>query len=300
MDNSAATATLIYRLLVAACVGTIGVSLYSGLRRDCLSAKHLVVTSYALQFCFNSVAVALGIGTTPGLELEDNAAYYCYSMLLILAGLVAYLVGYRLSAARGLMRTSRLSRRWSSRAVSKVFVGACLIASTSLAGFLVINGGLEGFLTDREFWRTEGIIGQGYLTFGFGAVLPLVGTAVVVSGLHRQGGGKSRFTRAILALGASVLPVSVLGFRGLVVYPVIRAVTAFHYLRRRLRARSVALFVIVLFFLGSWYGLDRKFSVEALRTATAPQWSRQLLLRSTGTDIVAVVLKNIDGSGGFQ
>jgi hypothetical protein len=176
---------------------------------------------------------------------------------------------------------------------------------------LSINGGLFEFLENLQSWRSEGISGQGI--FIFPATIALsIGVILYASKYTlRPALNSNRQIKLVLMLIIALVPPSVIGFRGLILSPIIHFLIVFRDSLvtgiSRLKATVLIIFAAAIF---TAFGMYRQWSEVVtdrlslfdglkLLFEIRPELAFDVFLRSRGTDVVSTVISKLDATDQF-
>ena len=265
---------------------------------DPLNPRNLFLLTIALQFGFYPLVILNGgtripmFGYASGSGIE---AHYVGAQLLAALGLVCYLLGY--SSRRLARRMERMLPRPRPFDPQRAKALAwCLFLAGYLGAAAIFSqqGGLSQFLENREQWRAGGMSGSGILLMPASMWLPAAALLPMIQLTRVQEPARKLVTRLAL-LGICLIPVYLLGFRTLIVIPLMQCFAILHYLRHRvsvLRCVSVGLILVSLMTL---YGLSRSAEVlnlEAIEAAGPRASLDYVFFRCPGTDTVATILNS--------
>jgi oligosaccharide repeat unit polymerase len=233
-----------------------------------------------------------------------------YSILMAIIGTICFNIFYYSTPK---LRFLSNGINTNGKQFRNVFLGAILV----LFGYIMFlallskNGGLSEFISNLQTWRTEGVSGQGI--FIFPATVGLSMGALLFSSKYSpiQTQSKANIKLILLALVVALIPPIIIGFRGLILSPIIHWLIVFRepITSRLNKKRAITIsFVILLIFTA--FGLYRQWSevvserlslIEgaAIIFDSRPELVFDVFLRSRGTDVVGTVISKLEGSNQF-
>jgi hypothetical protein len=265
---------------------------------DPLNPRNLFLLTIALQFGFYPLVILNGGTRIPMFGYASGSGievHYVGAQLLAALGLICYLLGY--SSRRLAKRMERMLPRPRPFEPRRVKATAwCLLLAGYLGAAAIFSqqGGLRQFLENREQWRAGGMSGSGIFLMPASMWLPAAALLPMIQLTRAQEPARKLTTRLAL-LGICLIPVYLLGFRTLIVIPLMQCFAILHYLRHRvsvLRCISVGLILVSLMTL---YGLSRSAEVlnlEAIESAGPRASLDYVFFRCPGTDTVATILNS--------
>ena len=265
---------------------------------DPLNPRNLFLLTIALQFGFYPLVILNGgtripmFGYASGSGIE---AHYVAAQLLAALGLVGYLLGYSSRhLARRMERMLPRPRPFDPQRAKAISLVLFLGGSLGAVAIFSQQGGLSQFLENREQWRAGGMSGSGILLMPASLWLPAAALLPMIQRTRAQEPGRKLAARLAL-LSICLIPVYLLGFRTLILIPVMQCLAILHYLRHRvsvLRCLSVGVILVGLMTL---YGLSRGAAVldlEAIEAAGPRASLDYVFFRCPGTDTVATILNS--------
>lgn len=292
--------TLLCALLLAAVLPMIWEA--SRDKLDIFNLKNAFVLYYVLQLgVYPAYVFASGEPHFAGLE-PDNAAnlpLYAEVLTMSLLGLIAFHLGYGSRWGSVISRRFPRPADWNQAHVIPVALSTTVIGLGTALLFFYLYGGVREFLVNRESWRAEGVSGSGVLIFPIIYLLP---AGVVMCLLSSPKGVKTRgVPYGLVALFClSLVPASLLGFRSAIAPTILQLLAAWHYHRRRLTLRTAVALTVVLVALFTWYGLNRQSRTFFDASIRPAEIAKPVLLRSPGTEVVAVVVGKLRETRAYQ
>lgn len=272
---------------------------------DPLNPRNLFLLAIALQFGFYPLFILNGGTRIPMFSYASGSgieAHYVGAQLLAALGLVCYLRGY--SSRRLARRMERMlprPRPFDPQRVETISRFLFLAGYLGAAAIFWKEGGISQFLENREQWRAGGMSGSGIFLMPASMWLPAAALVPMIQ-LTRAQESSRKLAATLAFLCICLIPVFLLGFRTLIVIPVMQCFAILHYLRHRvsvLRCISAGLILVSLMTL---YGLSRGAEVAGLEAieAVGPRASLDyVFFRCPGTDTVATIL-NQSRSADFE
>jgi len=163
-----------------------------------------------------------------------------------------------------------------------------------MAIFLRSEGGLQAFLANREYWRTFGVQGQGLFQISVALWLPTAALLPMML-LTKRDESRWKTARRLGFLCVCLVPVFLLGFRALILIPILQGIAILHYLRKRISVNAFVWFAVLLTAVLTLYGVSRSIqgnASELVEAAGSQQALDYVLFRTPGTDLVATILSN--------
>lgn len=193
------------------------------------------------------------------------------------------------------------------------FLGAALVlfGYIMFLSLLSINGGLSEFVNNLQSWRTEGMNGQG--VFIFPATIGLSMGVILFSSKYSiaRGRSKENIKMILFALIVALIPPAIIGFRGLILSPIIHWLIVFREsITSRLGKGKVIAISFVIIFIFTAFGVYRQWSEVvsdrfslldgvAIFFDARPELMFDVFLRSRGTDVVGTVISKLEASNQF-
>jgi hypothetical protein len=295
--ESTAVFILCAALIPLLCDGSQGVF-------DPFNPKNLFLLTFALQFGLYPLFILNGgtrvplYGYSAGSGMEN---YYIEAQLLAALGLVCYLLGYSSRLAWYMERMLPQPRALDPERVKTISLFLFLGGYLGAACVFWKEGGLTRFLENREQWRSGGLSGSGVFVMPASLWLPAAALLPMIQLTRAQDLWRKVAARIGLLI-ICLIPVYLLGFRALIVMPILECIVILHYLRHRISVvRSVAVGLIIA---GSMtlYALSRVRAVldwELIAATGGEATLEYLFFRTPGIDLVATIL-NDSRSRGFE
>lgn len=263
-------------------------------RFDAFNAKNAFIAYYLMQLAAPAANIAFGGEVSPiALDPHFYEDYYLLTLALAIFGLLAFHLGYY--ATNGPRLPARLlAAQWSRPRVNFVIALFVLGGLSALASFLSLYGGDAA--AARAAWRGGELQGQGLITFAAGS-LPALGVMLwMVSRKNLRFGW-----RFLLVAGMALLPAIFMGFRSLFMLPILQFMVVWHFWRRPLPIKRLAVLLVfagaVFTGYGIWRTIPEGYDLSdgvARVLQTEPELLYNIAMRSRGTEIVATVLKAMD------
>lgn len=220
---------------------------------------------------------------------------------------LAMVVGYYAIGRKAFPFPGLASARWKYGRVRMLCGLYFVIGYLAFFYLLQINGGYAAFVENREVWRAGGMSGQGWLIFPATSLLSMAAIAYVIVSGDKFLGKRGAF-RLLMLAALTILPASQMGFRGLMLLPVIQILFIYHHRIQRLEVAKILPLLAGLVIAFTAYGLYREihhlmadgFDIEiaAKFIAERPEFLYAIFLRSKGADIVASVIRQLGDMGG--
>lgn len=266
---------------------------------DPFNPKYLITANYALSLAIYPVYSVLTETTQlPGwyFAAPENFGIYLEVMLLALAGLVCYYVGYASSIRMDLVAKSRSKLQAKSAVLWYVVFLYFAIGIIATVAFVTKYQGVLQFLQNRESWRSV-VSGDGPMVVSMNTFLP--GAAIIVMLIRTEQAGHPVKLKHWLFFALCLLPSLLMGFRIMLAPPIMQALAIQHYRVRRFTTRQLALASALLLLLFGGYGIMRNSDRTTPENWTAASLASHLSNRSAGTEVVAVVVHGGD-AGNYE
>ncbi len=249
-----------------------------------------------------TAALALSFHS-PIAPLDHEAVFWCAT-----AGVSAFQIAYY--GSRGWEQRVKVPAepRVSTRCLDWALVGAALAAAAGFALLLREAGGLEAFVQNREAWRTEGLTGQGPVSFACTTAPVMV---AMVYWASRPWGQKPLGVAGAMALvGTALIPSFIIGFRSLMLLPVVQLLVLLVHAGMTAR-RTLLVTGALVGALFTAYGVYREWNEMVPDNAALlegaelmfekrPELFFNALIRVRGADVVAVVMRDVDHSQPYK
>lgn len=231
-----------------------------------------------------------------------------FDSFIILASLIiaayCFFVAGSLAAGKAYIRIPVLGyKKFNKTSANTACVLIFLLGYFSFTYLIKINGGYENFMLERESWRAGGMSGQGWLIFPSTTFLAIASLCVVVINANSFRGRRGGFLFALLVC-LTVAPATQLGFRGMMLWPALQLLVAYHLRINRLPFLSLALGLLIIISVFTIYGIYRELSsrvTTGIDISIASDFIRgrpdfifSAFLRSKGADILLVIVSNIN------
>lgn len=228
----------------------------------------------------------------------------------ILIGQIAFIAGFRLfkfnfSGFSGASKTNSWSKTYVNYMCFAMFVFGYLVFSLLVRSF----GGYQSFIDQAYVFRTDAIIGQGWLIFMFTSLLSVTALAVLINN-EDSFRGKVGLFRLFILLGLCVLPASQLGYRSFVLIPFLQFLFFYNERIKKIRLKAIAIIgaVFVLVFTitgivrGQPYSISDGSYFDYLVSIyhNRPDLFFSLFFRSMGADITLTTIDYINVYGAYR
>ena len=264
---------------------------------DPFNPRNLFLFSFSLQFGFYPLVILAGGERLPLLNYAAESGiekYYVYAQVLAVLGLISFLLGYSTRLAERMVRFLPSPRPLDIQRAKRSIWILFIVGYLGMAVFLLKQGGLREFLNNREIWRAEGIPGSGLFLISVDLWLPAAALLPMIL-LTKCNEPWRKTGRRLGFLCICLIPVLFLGFRSLIIIPVLQGVAVLHYRRKRISVSAFVWVAVLLSVFMTVYGVSRSVHGNAseLLAAVGPQEALDyVFFRSPGTDLVATILSN--------
>lgn len=271
-------------------------------------------TLFQIYFIIQLPAV-LVIGTNfdlPGLHVlsSNTSAHEILSLgLLFLMAHVIIVTSYYATGKNWLMFPVVGTYRWDYRRTKFVVVILFAIGYLSFFYLLHINGGYANFIENRELWRSGGLGGQGWLIFPATTMLSMAASAYVISCQNKFRGKKGVF-RLFILMALAIAPASQMGFRGLMLLPLLQILFVYNYKIQHLKLINIAPALLIILMIFTIYGIYREsyslikdgfdLGVVIKFASDHPEFIFGVFTRSKGADVVATVVDQMNGFENYK
>lgn len=278
---------------------------------DLFNSKNFFLFYYLMQLAFFPAYVLRGHegGTNLFLRADDinGRLFYTATTEAALIGLLAFYAGYYSNLFTSPGSGDVRPREWSSRRVHIAALLFCSIGGAAMIAFIWKHGGVLAFLSDLGYWRSIGMIGEGYLLFPMTVIFP-AGALIYYCWVASRRAGHGRIFWATFAFGFSLIPTLMIGFRGILVFSGLQFLSIRHYTYRPLSAKRLALYALPILVLLTAYGVVRQnlvqvlngYGNEAFDQVTSDDMLQSVVLRSQGSEMVQRVIRQVDESHDYQ
>jgi oligosaccharide repeat unit polymerase len=221
--------------------------------------------------------------------------FFCAHLVLI--------ISYYSFGSSCLALPSLTKIQWCKKRVEKICILFFIIGYIAFLGLINLNGGYDEFIKSRESWRAGGMKGQGWIIFLCTSMLVTSTLAYIINRCEQYQGKYGKF-KFISIMILSLIPSSQLGFRNLILLPVIQFMFLYHWRIKKLEFRRIILPLIFVTLAFTFYGIYREASslmsgdfsiVAGLKVMLEkPELLLAIILRSKGADIVSVVMAKVN------
>jgi len=277
---------------------------------DIFNIKNAFILYYIIQLGFSGlISIKSTYPSEIGLSPVTYRGYYIEALIAALIGLLCFQLGYYFLGNSRLKIPRSWNIRFKKLNVSLVILLYFGIGFIAAAILVLKSGGLSQFLNERETFRTEGISGQGYLVY---PATHLLTQAVVVYMLYifytKKAVTKIHLLSIFLLLVVSIAPAFIMGFRGLIVLPILECLVIWNYKYKVLpilKMIPISILLIVSFLI---YGIVREIPPQFEVTPSMalevidknPELVYAFLARSKGTEVVASEIKKLEETGEYE
>ncbi len=262
---------------------------------DAFNPRHIFLLTFGLQFGAYPLFVLSGGARLPLFGFAASSGietHYAATEALAALGLLSFLFGDGSRVGKHMERWLPPPRAFDPQRVRSASVFLFVAGYLGAMAIFWKEGGLQQFLEHREEWRAGGLSGSGIFLMAASLWLPAAGLLPMMQ--HTRVGEPGRKVASYCAFfSVCLVPVYLLGFRTLIVIPVLQCVVIVHYLRRRLPVVRTVLAGVLLAGLMTAYGLGRNeaaFDLDLIETVGPQATLDFLFFRTPGTDTVATIL----------
>ena len=236
--------------------------------------------------------------------------YINYSIFMAIIGVISFNLFYYFTPKINFFDANLKSNLDGGR---NSFIGALLIlfGYVMFLALLFVNGGLSEFLSNLQSWRTEGMNGQGI--FLFPATVGLSIGAILFSSKYSVVTirSKKNIKIILLFLLLTLIPPAIIGFRGLLISPVIHWLIVYRdQITSRLSRAKITAILLIVSIVFTVFGVYRQWGevvserLSLVDGALAffdarPELLFDIFLRSRGTDVVGTVISKLEVSNHF-
>jgi len=151
---------------------------------------------------------------------------------------------------------------WNIKFTNYVCLGTIVLGYAAFFALIQINGGFEAFQAQREFWRTAGMIGQGWVIFPATTLVAIAVCALCINNVKFIERGNSIFYLAMLYLVA-VIPAYQLGFRSFILLPMIQMIAFYHIYISKIKLIRLSVSGLLFVVAFTLYGMLREVPYNA-------------------------------------
>lgn len=242
-----------------------------------------------------------------GLNPDYYSGVYTEGFLAVIIAILFFKAGNNLSLRRVRQLPRFMLLDWNYEKASRLALVFFVIGFISFILLMQINGGIVFFIQNREYWRAGGLIGQGYLLFPATSLLTFSVFIFFIANTHC--GQKKGNAKTIIALFViSLIPIYFLGFRSLLLVPIIQFILLWHLLIKPLRTANFIFLFSALLILMLVLGISRSIASNRLLELvdvqkilnTSGEEVLKALNRSSSMEVLPVVIKKVDQTGEYQ
>ena len=231
---------------------------------------------------------------------------YIQTLLLSIAGLITFQLGYYTSSRRPLALPQIVRLPWRPGRHLLILLLYSSIGLCALWLLFRANGGFSQFLIDREFFRSGGMIGQGIFLFPCTSMLSTATLIYFLSCVRVN--PRHPGVIPILLFILSITPAYFLGFRGSIILPALQFLVVWRYGYRPIPSEKLAILLIFIMIGFTAYGFSREIpagipvdidlAVDIL--TEKPELAIGVLSRSKGLEVVTSVVATLDQTGEYE
>jgi hypothetical protein len=241
-----------------------------------------------------------------GLDPVEFYGRYLQALLLSAFALLLFQIGYYTRSPRSLVLPNVIRRPWGRKRHLTILIIYFLFGFLCFALLLAVNGGFSQFMFDREEFRAGGMIGQGILIF---PATSLLTTAALVYFLGQvRSKPNLSVIWPIIILLLSIVPAYFIGFRSVILLPVLQFMVVWHYSYRPIPIGKIVSILSLVVVVYTYYGFSREIppgvSVDTEMAIDIVIQKPELLVgvfsRSKGTEVVASVINTLEQTGEYD
>jgi oligosaccharide repeat unit polymerase len=237
--------------------------------------------------------------------------YVNYAISLAIVGTICFQISYYVTPKVKFKKHGVVHHIEKQRAVlySLLLIVFCYLMFLYL---LFINDGLFNFLDNLQSWRSVGMTGQGIYIFPATSMLSISVILFLTKYADKEKLNNKTKLKLVLMLLFALVPPLVIGFRGLVITPIIHFMIVFREsLVTGISRVKTIVFVILITVAYTAYGIYRQWGeintdkpslFDGLRIfiEVRPELALDVFLRSKGTDVVGTVISQLDVTGQYN
>jgi hypothetical protein len=234
--------------------------------------------------------------------------YYTKAILATLVGLVCFQLGYYGTGNKSIKVPAFLKTTWISTNLSLLYWTFFIVGIGSFLLFLSVNGGLSNFLKIREYFRSEGVSGQGIYMYpstqllAFSAFLFFFNSIIIKNKVISFFRSSITIAKVFTFFIICITPSLVFGFRSLTGIFILQFLVIWNYGYKVIPFQKIIFILILLMACFSFYGIYReipvneKVSFNSIQKVVSehPQIVYGILTRVKGTETVAAVIKRLE------
>lgn len=246
------------------------------------------------------IAILAGEASPVSLDPVQYVDAYEKAFIASILGLLAFYLGYYLFGRNIIIASARARvMSWATDRYKWVSGVYLLIGMMAFILLIQSSGGLLDFIRNRDGWRAGGLVGQGYLMYPSTTLLSIAAMVYLI-------GSSTKTTRSniarIMVIVSSLIPAFYLGFRSVLVLPLIQYFIVWHYRIHRFLLRQIIIFVVLIIVGFTVYGIirlippDVRLDKEAVDSVISenPELIYAVVLRSNGAEVVASVINKLE------
>ena len=273
---------------------------------DIFNFKNAFILYYIIQLAFSGlISISTNNVSVISLDPVIYQNFYIKSLFASLLGIFFFQLGYYTSGTKSYTVPKFLLFKWKKVNTLLLVFGFIIIGYISFFFLLINNGGISQFLIDREGFRAGGSSGQGFLLYPSTQLLAIASFMYLIFITNKSTDGfeqkRSNFIPSFLLLVA-ILPPFIIGFRGLIILPLVSFIMIWNYGIQRVNVRKVIPIGLLIMLIFTIYGIVREIppgieispsqAVEVI--SQNPELLYTVVSRSKGTEIVASVIKKME------
>lgn len=274
-------------------------------RDAALDPKNLFIIYLAIQIGITGfVTVLSGESTIFGADPLRYADLYSRVFMYASAGIAAFHLGDFFVRSRLGRGSESFQDRFDQRRTTRLLFVAYAIGYGLFFVFLQSQGGLSTFLNNRELFRNSSG-GGGQIIIPPAVMMPYASVIYAISRLNPKSTNREILLVA-LAIALALPPAVILGFRWLLIPPMLFFGLIYQFRCRKMNFKKVGLALAGFVIVFSVYGIQRNIAeVKHFGVELKPDMingrmiSNQIFTRSMGAEVVSTVVKSLDHSGGY-
>jgi oligosaccharide repeat unit polymerase len=243
--------------------------------------------------------------------LEPQSSYNQPSYLLAVAlstiGLQLFYFGYYQRIGKVIGNSLPEVSSWSNKRAILVTPFVMLFGFGSAYILFAGQGGVQNFIQNIAYWRALGSVGNGPLVYPATGLLSTASLIFFISYIYKHN-NRSGVLLGVIVFCLSLIPSILLGFRATLIPPILQITVLWNYLYKPLSWKKIIIYVSLLFFILTMYGLVRE-NVEAGRSGldvfSLGEFGldiilKPLFLRTPGTEMVVNIIQKMDSGRDYQ
>lgn len=272
---------------------------------DIFNFKNAFVLYYIIQLAISGIiSVSTNKVSNISLDTVIYRSFYTKSLFASLLGIIFFQIGYYTAGKKSFVVPKVLIFNWKKLNTQLLVFCFVIIGYIAFFTLLINNGGFSQFLIDRESFRAGGLSGQGFLLYPCTQLLAIASFMSLISNMNKQ---TSYFIPSLL-LFIAILPPFIVGFRGLIILPLLSFLMIWNYSVKKINVAKIfpiGIFIVLVFTI---YGIVREIPPgievspsQAYQVVTQnPEILYTVVSRSKGTEIVASVIKKMEETKNYD